>query len=212
MADKIQIICRRSGVIVCVKPKGVLSQDNGTDMCMPALLRAETGSGYIATIHRLDRVVFGLMAYAETRDAAAALSGSGLEKTYMAVIKGKPFEIEGEMRDLLFHDRSKNKSYTVKRMRRGVREAALIYKVLGSVETDGGALSLVSVRLTTGRTHQIRVQFASRKMPVFGDRKYGGGEGHIALMCQSLKFKDPKTGDICSYSMEKPDIFPWNLF
>ena len=131
------------------------------------------------------------MVYARTSRAAGALSASmgrgEFRKEYLCIVRGRPEEREGVFRDLLLHDRARNKSFVVRRMRGGVREASLAYRVLAEQE----GLSLVLVRLHTGRTHQIRVQFASRGMPLAGDGKYGGGGGGMALWSCRLAFPHP---------------------
>ena len=133
-----------------------------------------------------------------------------LQKEYLAVIAGKPAEDAGTLRDLLYHDRAKNKSYPVKRMRAGVKEAELDYALLES--RDG--LSLVRVRLHTGRSHQIRVQFASRGMPLAGDVKYGSAvrDCPIALFSCALSLPHPRTGEALSFSAAPEAIYPWQLF
>ena len=154
-------------------------------------------------IHRLDRDVSGVMVYALTKKAAASLSKAvaenALEKVYLAVVHGVPAEKSGVYTDLLFKDSKKNKSYVVARERKGVRRAELSYEVLES----RGDKTLVRVKLHTGRSHQIRVQFSSRKMPLFGDKKYGAsdGERQIALFSHSLTFPHP-CGKIMTFSAE----------
>lgn len=161
---------------------------------MVTRLEAFTG-GEIYPLHRLDREVGGVMVFAKTKPAAAALSRDiaerRFEKEYLAMVRGKPLPESGVFRDLLFKDSSKNKVYTVSRMRRGVREAELCYRLVASE----GEYSLVSVTLKTGRTHQIRVQFASRKLPLAGDRKYGAHDDfkNIGLWSYSLEFINPVT-------------------
>ena len=134
------------------------------------------------------------MAVARSKSAAAALSAAvaqrKFEKEYLCLVRGRPLEEAGTYRDLLLHDRQRNKSFVVDRMRGGVKEAELDYRCLAS----SGGLSLVHVRLRTGRTHQIRVQFASRGTPLAGDGKYGGGPGEIALWSYRLAFPHPETG------------------
>ena len=206
----IPIIYRDKSLVVCLKPVGIDSEGAG----MPALLSEQLGEESIFCVHRLDRAVGGVMVYALTKHAAAELSrqiGSGsFRKEYLAVIHGSPAELEAELRDLMFHDRARNKSYVVKRKRAGVKEASLSYRVLE--ERDG--LSLLSVQLHTGRTHQIRVQFASRAHPLVGDVKYGSTERGcpIALWSRSLGFSHPKTGRALSFEAKPPEQEPWDRF
>ena len=202
-----EILFSDASIVVCVKPAGLDSQ-----RALPELL-AETLGGSAYCVHRLDREVGGVMVYARTRDAAAALSraitAGALEKEYLAVCEGTPAPPTGEMRDLLFHDPAKNKSYVVKRLRRGVREALLAYTLVESLP----ALSLVRVRLYTGRTHQIRVQFASRGLPLSGDARYGAKtRGGIALWSHTLRFPHPVSGETLSFTVPTPDAPPWTRF
>ena len=190
-------------IAVCEKPRGVLSEGDG-EGTMPALL-AETlaAKGQRATVypvHRLDRGTEGIMVFALTKEAAAALSAQIAEhrtvKEYVAEVCGRPTPDEGRMEDLLYFDRGRNRSYVVTRERRGVKRAALRYRVLAS---ENG-ISRVAVRLETGRTHQIRVQFASRKMPLIGDRAYGAPTaGEIALRASYLSFAHPTTGEVMAF-------------
>ena len=167
----IEILKQTPQLVLCVKPAGVRAQGEGeTDL--PALLKRQLGCE-IYPVHRLDQAVGGVMVFAKTAPAAAKLSqaiaGGELQKEYLAVLERAPEQTEGELSDLLFHDRTKNKTYVVSRQRKGVKEAKLAYRVL---DVQNG-LCLVGIRLYTGRTHQIRVQFASRGMPLVGDGKYG---------------------------------------
>lgn len=205
--NMIDIIFQDAQILLCLKPVGVLSEEGG----MPDLLRAQTGSEEIYCVHRLDRAVGGLMVYAKTKLAAASLSRQitegGFEKRYLAVCRGLA-PAQGEMRDLLYHDARANKSFVVRRMRRGVREAALRYETLEQRDN----LSLVRVELLTGRSHQIRVQFASRQLPLLGDRRYGGGEGEIALWSHELHFVHPQSGEKLQFSAPPPTKEPWTFF
>lgn len=195
----IQILFEDEWILVCLKPAGVLSEGNTPD-CLPVLLAGQ-GEKEIYPVHRLDRNTCGVMVFARRRDAAAALcksfSGEAGEKAagkeYLAHIHGVPSPTEGEMRDLLYYDRMKNKVYPVSRMRRGVREARLSYSLIRK-EPDG--TSWIKIRLGTGRTHQIRVQFATRKMPLVGDRRYGSPapESRFFLCAAELSFPHPHTG------------------
>lgn len=204
-------------LVVAVKPVGVLSEDSPHGACMPALLRAYYQSrgekDYIATVHRLDRIVGGVMVFSRRRDVTgkltAAMAAHAITKEYLAVLRGCPEQDAGTLTDLLFRDAQHNKSYVVRRMRKGVREATLDYTVLA--KTD--ALTLVKVRLHTGRTHQIRVQFASRKHPLWGDGKYGSRcKGGIALQSARLAFDHPVTGRRMEFALPLPPGQPWALF
>ena len=190
---------------VCVKPVGIASQGDAA-AAMPALLSAQLGGPFFP-VHRLDQAVGGVMVYARTPQTAAELSAQmqrgAFQKEYLAVLTGTPAEKNGELTDLLFHDRAKNKTYVVSRKRSGVKEARLSYEVL--VERDG--LTLVRVLLHTGRTHQIRVQFASRKLPLLGDGKYGSKDNRCAAALWSYRLSF--SGQTFS---ALPEGFPWDLF
>lgn len=202
----IRILYEDKHLLVCVKPRGVLSQsDSHGNAAMPELLSAQCG-GVFFPVHRLDREVAGVMVYARTKEAAAKLSQlvsdhDRFVKQYLAVVEGTPEEKNGVFEDLLFHDRFKNKTYVVDRMRGGVKAAKLFYEVL--FEKEGK--SLVRVRLYTGRTHQIRVQFASRGLPLAGDRRYGAAsDGAIALFSETLSFPHPITREMIT-AFSSPD-------
>jgi len=203
------ILYQDSALLVTIKPVGILSQSGpGEDMLQ---LLGQQENCTLFPVHRLDRGVGGVMVFAKTAKAAAALSTSiqkgEFRKEYLCVVQGKPAEDAGSYRDLLLHDKSRNKTFVVDRMRGGVKEALLDYWVLSTQEDR----SLVRVRLHTGRTHQIRVQFASRKTPLLGDGKYGGGKGEIALWSFHLTFAHPFTGKVMSYTqLPQGDI--WQQF
>lgn len=189
-----EILYSDNHIVVCIKPIGVLSQaDMGGGESMLTMLKDIFG-GEIYPLHRLDKGVSGVMVYARTKLAASELSRDIAEhrfkKEYLAVVNGTP-EPSGEMVDLLFKDSKKNKSFVVNRIRKGVKEARLTYDLIKS----DGEKSLVKILLDTGRTHQIRVQFSSRKMPLLGDKKYGGNDEYknIALFSYKLTFNHPKT-------------------
>ena len=200
-----EILYRDRDLTVCIKPPQLLSEQTPKKDGLADLIAAENG-GYVGVVHRLDRGVGGVMVYANTPFAAAKLSASvqahDLQKEYLAVVHGKPEASEGTLRDLLFHDRRLNKSFTVTRERAGVKEAILSYVVLKTAVLEGfGEVSLIRVRLYTGRTHQIRVQFSSRGLPLLGDGKYGakGDRCPIALFSAHLAFPHPKTSEVLAF-------------
>ncbi len=200
-------------VLVARKPWGVLSTDEPGGM--PELLREKMGEpqGCVRTVHRLDRVVGGLMVFARSAAASRELSRQVREhqfrKGYLAVIHGTPPAPEGALHDLLLRDPATRMTRVVTEPQKGVRSADLTYRTL---ETREG-LSLVEVSLGTGRTHQIRVQFASRGLPLVGDKRYGRGEeGPIALWSCFLGFYHPETGAWLEFSDPPPDIPPWTVF
>lgn len=213
MISEIPILYRDRDLIICVKPVGVDSQRE-----MPHRLSEQLDIGEVLCVHRLDMGVGGLMVYGADRRAAAKLSQSIAEgkmlKTYLAVCAGRPAEASGTMRDLLFKDASGNRSFVVKRMRKGVREAELDYDTLSSVCEQGAEISLIKIRLHTGRSHQIRVQFSSRKMPLMGDGKYGSRYklASIALWSSRLEFSHPRSNKMMSISCPPPEYSPWTAF
>lgn len=210
----INIIYQDKDLVVCVKPAGLLSEEGPGSL--PQYLKSQIGCE-IYPVHRLDRGTGGIMVYAKTKDSAAALSAAiqsgSFGKEYMAIVRGVPKEREGVLSDLLYHDRIANKSYVVKKKRAGVKSASLEYSTLANVKYGGDTLSLLKIKLHTGRTHQIRVQFASRRLPLYGDGKYGGRsepEG-MALWAHTLNFF-VKNGQPQSFSAPLPDSFPWAFF
>ena len=169
-----EILYSDKQIAVCIKPVGMDSEAE-----VPAALKEQLG-GEIFPIHRLDKNVGGVMVYARNKAAAAALSRAvqdgSLVKEYAAMVHGTP-PASGDWEDLLFKDSSKNKVFTVTRERKGVKKARLEYKLLAE-----GTRSLVHIRLHTGRSHQIRVQFSSRGFPLVGDHKYGSRAKETAPM------------------------------
>lgn len=173
-------------IAVILKPVGMDAEQE-----LPAALRQQLG-GEIYPIHRLDKNVGGCMVYARTRKAAAALSRAvqegQMQKEYVALVHGTPPEA-GDWQDLLWKDSAKNKVFVVKRERKGVKAARLEFTRL-----HGGDPSLVRILLHTGRSHQIRVQFASRGFPLVGDHKYGARDEADAPMLFSCALTFPLNG------------------
>ena len=198
-------------IIVCIKPPRVLSTDEPGGL--PELVRQALGDekADIRTVHRLDRVVSGLIVLARSASAASELSRQirqqEFEKEYLAVLHGQPLEDSGRLWDLLLRNKAERKTYVVSEMAKGVQEAILQYQVLNRQ----GQLCRVGIRLETGRTHQIRAQFSSRNLPLVGDRKYSLNEDNceIALWSHRLAFCHPVTGEKMEFIQPPPEVYPW---
>ena len=200
-----KIIFEDKDIVVAIKPPEILSQGDEKGRANAVdLLKEMTGSD-IFPVHRLDKGVGGVMVFAKNAKSAAELSKQvsdrTMEKTYLALLHGEIAEEKGRLEDLLFFDRGKNKSFVVKRERRGVKKALLDYECI----SKGEGRSLVRVKLITGRTHQIRVQFSSRGYPLYGDRRYGAKdeEKNIALLSKEISFLHPKTGERMTFEADK---------
>lgn len=213
--EKVTPLYEDGDVILVRKPIGLLSVPSPSEeIAVSSLLQKERGGAFpITPVNRLDRNVGGLMLLVKSAPAAAYYSAAvsnhaSFVKEYLAVLEGSLSEKEGELRDLLFKDSAKNKTFVVTRMRKGVKAASLSYRVLE--ESEG--LSLVLVRLHTGRTHQIRVQFASRSVPLYGDGKYGArGKDTPALYSHRISYSDRKGKPRCFEAFPKNE-YPWSLF
>ena len=207
------LLCDKS-IIVCEKPAGVLSTDEPGGV--PELVRAALGDpgAEVRTVHRLDRVVGGAMVLARTKAAATDLGRQVMdrrfEKEYLAVVHGTPPDSAGMFRDLLRRDKAERKTYVTDQPGKDAREAVLEYRLLQS----RAGLSLLRIRLHTGRTHQIRCQCASRGLPLVGDRKYGilTDESPIALWSCRLAFDHPETGARVDLELPPPAGWPWTEF
>ena len=197
------VIFEDAQLVVCVKPQGIRSAADASGKSSMADLLAPRS---VWPVHRLDREASGLMVFAKTAQCAAALSAAmqagAFEKEYLAVCEGTPPQAS-QWSDLLYHDRRKNKTYVVARRRAGVKEARLAFCTLGRLPEG---TTPVAVRLYTGRTHQIRVQFASRGFPLCGDRKYGArSSGALALYSYRISF--PHEGKRLSFTLPQ-DFLP----
>ncbi|MEE1378302.1 MAG: RluA family pseudouridine synthase [Oribacterium sp.] len=225
-----KIIHQTAEYVVVCKAAG---EDSEHDL--PEMLAEQNGdqaTDYYV-VHRLDQAVAGLLVLARNRVTAAELSRqlteNRLRKTYLCVVPGVPAPASGEMQDLLYQDKMKRKMFPVKRKRAGVKEASLRYHVLetklmnttvtSSKQEDTAAVSasqltLVEVELQTGRFHQIRCQFAARKLPLVGDGKYGSRvrSPHLALFCRQLSFYDATEKKECFFTAVPPAEFPWEIF
>lgn len=214
MGCAMEILCQNACFLVCIKPARVLSTDEPGGL--PELVREALGDpkADVRTVHRLDRVVSGVMVLACSANAASELSRQIREdqfrKEYLAVVHGRPENPEGTLRDLLARDKARRMTFVAEAPGKGVQEAVLSYRVL---EYANG-MSLVRVRLHTGRTHQIRVQFSSRGMPLVGERKYAvwNDPCELALWSAKIGFYHPGTGEWVEFSKEPPAVFPWTEF
>lgn len=209
-----RIIYEDADIIVCIKPARVLSTDEPGGV--PDLIREAIGDteADVRTVHRLDRVVSGLMVLARNAKSASELSRqireNVFQKEYLAVIHGSPDSANGTLQDLLLRDKGRKMTFVVQTPQKGAQEAVLDYRVLSS--KDG--LSKLLIRLHTGRTHQIRVQFASRGWPLTGERKYAQLDDscEIALWSYHLGFNHPADGKWMEFSEEPPVQWPWSVF
>ncbi len=206
-----EIVYQDDDLAVVVKPSGVVSTDEPGGL--PSLVRQALNTQDIRTVHRLDQVVSGLMVVARNARAASELSRQvredGFGKEYLAVIHGCPTEDSGRLQDLLWRDKARRMTFIVQEPGKDVQEALLDYQVLKQTRD----LTRVQIRLITGRTHQIRVQFSGRGMPLVGERKYAVLEDAcpIALWSYRLEFTHPSTKERLVFSLEPPKIFPWDV-
>ncbi len=201
-------------ILVCVKPVGISSESPG----LPDLLYEQTGFR-LWPVHRLDHGTGGVVVLARSRKSCSAMqrlfSQNLVCKEYLSVIAGRPPEDSGHYEDLLYHDKRTNKTFIVNRFRNGVKKAVCDWKIHESADFKGQTVSLVRIFLQTGRTHQIRIQFGSRRFPLVGDRKYGSRikADAPALWASCISFPHPaKKGTTVHVSAEPPSVFPWNLF
>lgn len=198
-------------IVVCEKPQRVLSTDEPGGV--PELVRGELGTEDVRTVHRLDRVVGGLMVLARSASAASELSrqirDDKFEKEYLAVVHGVPESDVGKFYDLLLRDKARKMTVVATEEGKGVQPASLRYRVLNR----RNGMSRVRIQLETGRTHQIRVQFASRGLPLVGERKYSTVEDgcEIALWSYRLAFCHPSTGKKMVFTLEPPETYPWTV-
>lgn len=206
-----ELIYMDDDLLVCVKPARVLSTDEPGGL--PDMIRERLGDpkADIRTVHRLDRVVSGLMVLARNVNAASELSrqirDGKFEKEYLAVCHGATAEAE-TLRDLLYRDKARKMTMVAVEPAKGVQEAVLHYQRLACTDV----MSKVRIQLETGRTHQIRVQFSSRDWPLVGERKYAQLEDdcEIALWSYRLAFTHPTSGMLMEFTKEPPKVYPWN--
>ncbi|CAH2211773.1 RluA family pseudouridine synthase [Tepidibacter aestuarii] len=211
-------------IIVAKKEVNILSQaDNTNDKDMLSIIKGyikekynKPGNVYLGLVHRLDRPVGGCMVFAKTSKAASRLSeqvrNRSFKKTYLAVIRGALEGIDGTLKDYLYKDTKTNMSSVVRKNFKGAKEAILDYEVLAHENN----LSLVKIKLKTGRPHQIRVQFASRGNALYGDQRYGVDVNkhgqQIALWSYEIGITHPTLKEDMRFTCMPPDEYPWNLF
>ena len=208
-----ELIYQDEDIVVAIKPPRVLSTDGPGGM--PDLVREALGNPQadVRTVHRLDRVVSGLMVLARNPQAASELSRQIrediFEKEYLAVVHGRPDKPSDRLCDLLERNKAERKTYVVNQPAKGVQEAILDYQTVAMTDD----LTRVRIQLITGRTHQIRAQFSSRDLPLMGDRKYSLNEDdcEIALWSCRLAFNHPKTGERMEFYQDPPSVYPWDI-
>ena len=213
ISDSLEILYADKDILVCIKPARVLSTDEPGGL--PSLVREALGDekADVRTVHRLDRVVSGVMVLARNAKAASELSRQiredEFEKEYLAVIHGQPDKTEGTLTDLLYRDKARRMTMVATEPAKGVQEAILDYAVMNHTRE----MSRVKIHLRTGRTHQIRVQFSSRNLPLVGERKYCTLEDpcEIALWSHRIAFTHPGTGKRVAFSKEPPCVYPWTV-
>ena len=219
----LDVLFENQDLIICIKPPTVPSQpDPSGDEDMTALIRSHLSSkgeaGEVFVVHRLDRGVGGVMVYAKTKRACAYLSErisdkELFKKEYLAVVSGAPAEEQGTLEDYIYKDSKSAKAFIVKGARAGAKRASLDYSILQSVKSEDKSYSLLKIKLNTGRYHQIRVQLASRGLPICGDGKYGSREKTETLCLWSYSLSFDYNGKRLSFC-KTPDVNKkiWNLF
>lgn len=220
----IPIIYEDNHLLVVEKPVNIpVQEDRSQDKDLLSLLKQDIkiryqkpGNVYLGLVHRLDRPVGGVMVFAKTSKAASRLSDMVrrrvFEKNYLAIVRGRPAKAEGRLTDYLVKNRQKNIVYVTQSNHKEAKKAVLDYRVIGT-KND---LSLVQIQLHTGRSHQIRVQFANIGCPLYGDQKYGQhvnqpGE-QIALWSSEIKFQHPTKKDTRQFTSTPPNVYPWHLW
>ncbi|MBR2967699.1 MAG: RluA family pseudouridine synthase [Clostridia bacterium] len=211
-------------VIVVVKPQNMPTQaDSSGDLDLLSAVKEyikvkyeKPGEAYVGLVHRLDRPTGGIMVFAKTSKAAARLceqiTTGEFEKKYLAVTVGRPRDKRGRLQNYLVKDEANNMVKIAPALIEGAKKAVLDYNVL---ETND-LLSLIDIKLITGRSHQARVQMKGQGCPIFGDARYGGdtlAKGHkLALWAYSLRFVHPVTKQIMVFKAFPPEIAPWKFF
>lgn len=222
ISNVVKVLFEDNHIIVAIKPAGVLSQSDGSsDPDMLTILKAyikeeysKPGEVYLGLVHRLDRPVSGVMVFARTSKAASRLSEQirtrKVEKIYRCVVKGI-LEGEGRLENFISKDEDKNIVTVIDKEKPGYKASYLDYRALAS--KDG--LTMVEVKLGTGRSHQIRAQMAHKGYPLIGDQKYGDKDKRckdIALEAYKLSFEHPVKREFITFEAPIPSGYPWSLF
>lgn len=223
MDDELIVLYEDNHIIVVVKPQNIPTQaDSSLDRDLLTMVKDyvknkydKPGEAFIGLVHRLDRPTGGVMVFARTSKAAKRLSEQmregEFEKKYLAVTLGHPRDRRGRLINYLVKDEATNSVRIVPALIEGAKQAILDYKVLEVLDK----ISLIDIKLSTGRPHQIRVQMKGQGCPVFGDAKYGGtvkGVKHMALWSYSLRFAHPTTGQTMVFKVFPPEESPWKYF
>ena len=207
------LLFKDDSLVVCLKPVGISSESPG----LPDMIRNQEGFP-VFPVHRLDQTTGGVCVLARSSSVCTEMQRlfqlDQVIKEYLAVVSGTPDTDSGLFYDLLYHDQRTNKTFVVDKMRKGVKDAYCEWSVLETVDSPDGRISLVRIRLHSGRTHQIRIQFASRKMPLVGDRRYGSRirASVPALWSARICFPHPLSDQTIDVSSRPPDGFPWSCF
>lgn len=223
---KITILYEDNHLLVVEKPINIpVQEDRSGDKDLLNILKEDIkvryqkpGNVYLGLVHRLDRPVGGVMVFAKTSKAASRLSDvirrNQLNRTYLAIIRGIPHQQSGQLQDYLHKDRKKNRVYSVPASHKHGKKAILSYEIIHNDHDH--QLSILSVRLHTGRSHQIRVQLAEFGYPLFGDQKYGAAVNQpgqqIALWAHTLEFPHTTSKEVNQYQSNPPNEFPWTLW
>jgi 23S rRNA pseudouridine1911/1915/1917 synthase len=221
----IPVIYEDNHLLVVEKPVNLPTQeDSSRDPDLLSILKVDIktrynkpGNVYLGLVHRLDRPVGGVMVFAKTSKAASRLSdqirANMLKRTYLAIIHGVPQPEKGRLEHYLLKDRATNTTQVVSAKNKEGKRAVLEYELL---ESGRSALSMVSVQLLTGRSHQIRVQFSAIGHPLYGDQKYGASLNQpgqqIALWSYGLRLNHPTKKEEMVFHSHPPAEYPWNLF
>ena len=221
----ITVLYEDNHLLVVLKPQNIPTQaDDSGDPDMLSMLKKylvekynKPGDAYLGLVHRLDRPTGGVMVFAKTSKAASRLCeqikdlDSEFEKTYLAVVSGRPSRT-GRVEHYLVKDEKANTVSVAPSSLEGAKKAVSIIRV----EQEKSGLSLVSVQLLTGRSHQARVQLKALGSPIAGDVRYAGDKlvksPHLALWAYKLVFMHPVTGEKLKFLALPPDEFPWNMF